>query len=154
MTDMTDKQIAPEWVLLDAAGNVLNLAAAVNWRDAAARGEDWLYLCNLPSFAVAESVAKQITERTGREYIAADNGTHTSHRYSVGAVPRVGDPVSKGFNGDYYPCGYVKSVSASRKVVETTTGYRFYRHRQTAAWRLHKCWWLIAGHRDERNPSF
>lgn len=154
MTNETRDNQAPEWVLLDAAGTVLDLAAAVNWRDAAARGQDWLYLHNLPSFAVAESVARQISERTGREYIAADNGQYTSHRYSVGAVPRVGDPVSKGFNGDYYPVGFVASVSASRKVITTTTGYRFYRHRRTAAWRLHQCWWLIAGHRDERNPSF
>lgn len=152
MTDIT--QTAPEWVRLDADDNVLDTAVEVDWTDADTRQQCWVLLSNLPSLAVAERVAMQLTVSTGRLYIASDDGAHTSHRYAAKPVPRVGDPVSYAFNGDSRPDGEVASISKSLKVITTTTGNHYYRWRATASWRRDRTWWLVAGHRDERNPHF
>lgn len=146
-------QTAPEWVLLDGS-NVLDAVADVDWNDADVRRQNWVLLCNLPSMAVAESVAAQMTARMGGLYIASDDGACTSHRYGAKRVPQVGDKVSYSFNGDSRPDGEVASISKSLSVITTTTGNRYHRYRTSAAWRRSKTWWLISGHHNERNPHF
>lgn len=106
------------------------------------------------SLKMAEQVAKDATEFTGRLHIATDAGGHCSPRYDVIEAPKVGDEVSRGFNGDYYPAGKIAKVSASLKRVETDTGAVFFRKRQTGSWVEGGTWSMVSGHRSELNPSF
>lgn len=116
------------------------------------------------SFPEVEVVAAILTQLTGETYLAFDNGEHTSHRFGVARAPKVGDNVSYGFNGDYYPCG---------KIVRITKGWRIYtedaskpegarrqkctfnRRKQTSSWLMvGGTWSLVNGIVDERNPHF
>ena len=87
-------------------------------------------------------------------YIATDAGRCTSPRFDIIKLPVIGDEVSKGFNGDSYPCGTIKSISKSLRVIETTEGDEFYRVRETGCWRNQGTWSLSAGHVYKQNPSF
>ena len=100
----------------------------------------------------AQAVAKAATEFHGVLYIATDAGSHVSPRYDVQKAPRVGDEISYSFNGDTYPDGTIKSISASLKVVTSTSGRRYYRRGQTGSWVLDGTWSMVVGHRNERNP--
>jgi hypothetical protein len=90
--------------------------------------------------------------------IVGDRGPYVWPRYTVLTPPQVGDKVSSGFNGDYYPEGTVVKVSKgpSFRRVETSTGRIFWRTRngKGAGWLAHKTWGLVPGHIDRRNPSF
>jgi hypothetical protein len=94
------------------------------------------------------------SQRGVRNYLAIDNGAYCSPRYDVIELPQVGDDVSYGFNGDSYPCGQIKSISKSLKVITTTGGEKFYRRKQTGTWKMHKTWSLMKGHHNDRNPHF
>lgn len=106
------------------------------------------------SLEMAEKVAQDATDFTGRLHIATDAGAYCFPRYDVVEAPVVGDEVSRGFNGDYYPAGKIVKVSASLKRVETDTGAVFFRKRQTGSWVEGGTWSMVPGHRSERNPSF
>lgn len=86
--------------------------------------------------------------------VVADQGPNVWPRFQIITPPAVGDEVSYGFNGDYYPDGVVVSVSKSLKVVKTSTGNAYYRRRESSAWLRNKTWGLVAGHVSRRNPSF
>lgn len=102
-----------------------------------------------------DNIAAEVTKLTGELYIGTDAGSSTSPRYDVQRVPKVGDEVSMGFNGDYYPVGKVVSISPTlRKItVEGEQGQKdFYRVRETGCWKHQRTWSLLQGHHDERNP--
>lgn len=101
-----------------------------------------------------EEYAQELTKQTGNLYLPCDYGQYRSPRFEAVVVPKVGDEVSKGFNGDYYPQGTVVSVSATYKKITTSTGVSFYRVGKTGGWRADGTWWLVSGHRSEWNPSF
>ena len=102
----------------------------------------------------AAQVAADLSESSGRPYIATDAGPNVSPRYDVIEAPMVGDEVSYSFNGDTYPCGTITKISASLRRIETSEGRVFYRKRQSGTWLNGKTWGLVAGHRTERNPHF
>jgi hypothetical protein len=110
------------------------------------------------TYADAEAIAKSANEMAGGTdtYIATDAGEYTSPRYDVQRVPKVGELVSKGFNGDYYPCGKIVSVGTGAKmVVKTDTGAVFYRRKLTGSWvKEGGTWYLVAGHKSDKNPHF
>lgn len=108
----------------------------------------------IKTYSQIEEYAKELTENTGILHLPCDYGLHRSPRFEAVAVPQVGDKVSKGFNGDYYPEGEVVSVSSTYKKITTSTGVSFYRVKNTGSWRADQTWWLVRGHVDERNPSF
>lgn len=87
-------------------------------------------------------------------YIATDAGASVSPRYDVIKLPKVGDKVSKAFNGDSYPCGVIVKISKTLKAITTDGGDVFYRVRQTGSWRTAGTWSLQAGHVYTQNPSF
>ena len=95
-----------------------------------------------------------LTLKTDEHHMMVDRGPSTDPRYTVIRTPKVGDPVSRAFNGDYYPDGEIARISPTFKVITTTTGTRFYRHGQSALWLANGMWSMVRGHRDERNPSF
>ncbi len=101
----------------------------------------------------------QLTEMLNKtagsqKYMIIDHGEHVGPRYDVIEKPQVGDPVSYAFNGDYYPCGHISAISASMKIITTTTGKKFYRRKQTAKWLESNTWALVSGHISKLNPSF
>ncbi len=107
------------------------------------------------TFEAAEKVAAQLNEVEGyQRFIPTDAGPHCSPQYDICEIPKVGDKVSKSFNGDSYPEGEIVSISKSLKVIKTSTGLSFYRRRLTGALVNHDTWSLIPGHHFEQNPSF
>jgi len=106
----------------------------------------------------AAEAAKVPAERT--VYIPTDAGAHVSPRYDVEALPKVGDDVSYGFNGDSYPCGKITSISKGpdyRRIVaknDAGTECVFWRLRKTGSWKYQQTWSLMKGVHNERNPSF
>lgn len=113
-------------------------------RRAAETRNDWR------TFEAAQEVAAAL----GPNYIATDAGQHVSPRYDVIELPKVGDKVSYAFNGDYYPCGEIASISKSLKLITTTEGRKFYRQRQTGCWKYNGTWSLVQGHISKQNPEF
>lgn len=114
----------------------------------------WINRRDFDGMDVAEVIARGATELTGERYIATDAGPHVSPRYDVTRAPAVGDKVSYAFNGDSYPDGEIVRVSASLKVVTTSTGSRFYRRKQSGSWVKGGTWSLVRGHVRKLNPEF
>lgn len=110
------------------------------------------------TFADAEAMAEQCNEHTtyqGRVFIATDSGPYVSPRYDVIEMVKVGDEVSRGFNGDYYPCGKVTKITHNLRRVETDDGTIFWRRRLTGAWvEQSGCFGMVKGVHRELNPSF
>ncbi len=101
-----------------------------------------------------EKIAAEISAITGTVYIAADSGSGVSPRFDIIKPPKIGDEVSYGFNGDYYPCGTIARITRGGMVV-TTTGKKFNRRKQSAAWvMVGGTWSLAQGHISEQNPHF
>lgn len=65
----------------------------------------------------------------------------------------VGDEVSYGFNGDWYPDGKIVRISKTGKVITTDSGRRYYRTPRDS-YKSHKTWTLTKGHISEQNPHF
>lgn len=106
-----------------------------------------------------QALAADLTKLTGTTYVGTDAGEHVSPRFGVVAVPKVGDEVSRSFNGDTYPCGKIIKVSDSlRRVVtrdESGREFIFNRKKETGAWvQTGGTWSLIPGHVSELNPHF
>ncbi len=90
--------------------------------------------------------AKEVAALLGDKYIAVDYGSHVSPRYDVINMPQVGDAISYGYNGDAYPCGHIKSISESKKLIVSTEGHKFYRRGQSGTWKYAQTWSLMSGH--------
>ncbi len=104
-------------------------------------------------FEQIEKLAELATKFFGTLYVATFE-PNTSPRHDLVRVPKVGDEVSYGFNGDYYPCGKIIKVTDKLTVV-TDSGKRFRRFKQTGGWRMEGgTWSLVQGHINERNPHF
>lgn len=103
---------------------------------------------------LAESAAKRLNAHYGyKRFIATDSGESCSPRYDVIELPKLGDEVSKSFNGDYYPCGTVTSISPTFKKITTSSGETFYRRKDTGAW-LSGPFALIKGVESRLSPEF
>lgn len=90
-------------------------------------------LSNKGDTSTLRHLANMITDAMGENYIFVDNGQGFP-RYGIVRAPHVGDPVSKAFNGDYYPVGTVVKVTPTLGKVVTSSGDVFYRRKQTAKW--------------------
>jgi hypothetical protein len=104
----------------------------------------------------AKAIAASATKLTGELYVGVDSGKNVSPRFDVIRAPQLGDDVSYGFNGDYYPDGKVIHVTeGSHKVVKTDKGGTYYRYKDSGRWtREGGTWSLVRGTRNERNPHF
>lgn len=106
------------------------------------------------TFERAAEVAAQLTEATGVQYLATNNPS-CRPQFDVIRAPAVGDVVSRGFNGDYYPVGTVVKVGKGHKTVTTSDGSKFWRRRETGSWlETGGGFALVQGHHDKRNPHF
>ena len=117
-------------------------------------GEGWVSRWDWASMEAAQKVADAASIFDGVDYIAIDCGAHTSPRFDVIPAPQTLDPVSYTFNGDTYPCGYIKTISKTLKKITTTTGKTFYRYKQSGSWLMNGQWFMVNGHRETRNPHF
>ncbi len=109
---------------------------------------------SIKSYERMEEIAAELTEQTGVIYGAIDRGCGVSPRFDVMVMPQVGDEISYGFNGDYYPCGKIATISKSGSVITSDDGKRFYRRKLSGAWKYQQTWTMVPGHISERNPSF
>jgi hypothetical protein len=123
-------------------------------QDGKQKPDGWINRNDILTFAYASTLASILSERLGRLYLPADAGPCTSPRYDVIEAPQVGDEVSRGFNGDYYPCGTITKITPTYQIT-TSTGVKFRRVKESSSWReTGRGFWLMPGVRDERNPSF
>lgn len=138
---------------VDDKGEVVEVADSIMGRD---DRNAWQTRHDFKDFAYAERIAASATKATGKLYTAIDNSASVWPRFDVAAAPAVGEPVSYGFNGDYYPDGEITHVTeGTLRVVKTSTGSTYYRHKNTGKWtKAGGTWSLVHGHRDERNPHF
>ena len=118
------------------------------------RDPAWQNRWDWKDFETVERLALYMTAATGKTYLPADRSASVSPRYDVIEAPKVGDPVSYGFNGDYYPCGYITRITKGWRVY-TSEGKTFNRRKNSAGWTMvGGTWGMVAGHIDERNPHF
>jgi len=87
------------------------------WASSSDDGSGWMTRHDFKSMEDADKIAKSATEATGKVYLPVDSGYGVSPRFDVIEAPTVGDDVSYAFNGDYYPCGQIKSISDSYRVI-------------------------------------
>ena len=83
--------------------------------DRVIHSEGWVSRHDFKTFEQAQEVADAASIFEGVDYIATDAGSCTSPRYDVIKAPQLLDPVSYSFNGDSYPCGYIKTISKTIK---------------------------------------
>ena len=130
--------------IFDEAGNKVDYDSVLDHHD-------------FTSFEQVESILKIINEKFGTDYIATDAGEHCSPRFGIAELPKVGDDVSYGFNGDYYPCGKIVRVTPSLTVIaEDTEGHqtRFRRVKKTGGWKREGgTWWMVQGVVSKLNPE-
>jgi hypothetical protein len=100
------------------------------------------------------TLAALLTEATGKTYLATDSGPHCSPRFDVIEAPKIGDEVSRYFNGDGYPAGKIVKMAKSYRRIETSDGSVFWRQSATGTWLCNGTWGMIAGVHNDRNPSF
>lgn len=106
------------------------------------------------TFNEVADVAIKITLLVGELYLPYDRGDSVSPRFGVMKAPQIGDEVSRGFNGDYYPCGVITKITRTFRIT-TSTGHKFSRRGQSSSWReIGRHTSMVAGHIDERNPHF
>lgn len=74
---------------------------------------DWDYT----SFEQVENFVKELNSQQSVKYVAVDRGDFVSPRFSVVKMFFVGQEVSKGFNGDYYPQGTVTKISKTGRKI-------------------------------------
>jgi hypothetical protein len=118
----------------------------------------WMCRNDIESWEEAQAIASAANAFCGSPdaWIATDAGEWVSPRYDVIEAPKVGQFVSKGFNGDYYPLGTITKISHDFKRVtvenENGTKYVFYRKKMSGVWLLNRMWGLVCGSVNERNP--
>lgn len=111
--------------------------------------------------ADAEAVGALDEQGHVATYIAVDQGSGCSPRYDVIAGWYVGEKVSKGFNGDYYPVGTIVKMSADQRIITVQSDNpevplrKFWRRKLTSCWLLTGgTWRLVSGVHNDKNPSF
>lgn len=118
------------------------------------RDPAWQNRWDWKDYETVERLALYMTAATGKTYLPADRTESTSPRYDVILAPKVGDLVSYGFNGDYYPCGKITRITKGWRVY-TDSGKTFNRVKNSGGWRMvGGTWGMVAGHIDERNPHY
>lgn len=107
----------------------------------------------IKSMAEAEALAVRATrDLAPRKFLAADAGENVSPRYDVIEAYKVGDKVGYEFNGDRYADGEIIRISESGRVITTSTGKRYYRHKQSSSWlQTGGTWVLSRGHHTTTN---
>lgn len=108
------------------------------------------------SYEEAVEFANAHTQETQSVWLPVDHGRGRYPQYEVIEAPKLGDLVSMGFNGDYYPEGEIVHISKTYHTIKTSTGKTFRRVKKTGSWKLPNgnpfC--MVPGHRREWNREF
>ena len=119
------------------------------------RPDSYVSRGDFKSMEDAQRVAEAVNARLETErFLAVDRGRHVWPQWDVVRRPQPGDPISYAFNGDYYPDGFISRISASLRVIKSSTGKRYYRRGQSGVWLHSRMWVMVHGHVDRRNPEF
>lgn len=109
---------------------------------------------NYTSFAEVQALAEWATKYTGEVYLACNDGSY----FEVIEAPKVGDEVSRGFNGDYYYVGKIVRITPNWMVVaEDAEGHqtKFNRRKNTASWKpIGGYGGMVHGVVNRQNPEF
>ena len=110
---------------------------------------------DLKTYKDAQDMAERMTFDTQEVYLPIDHGPGCWPQFDVILAPVVGKPVSRGFNGDYYPEGVITKVSKTYHTVTTSSGATFRRRKNSARWMIAGgTWAMVHGTRNELSPSF
>ena len=110
-------------------------------------------LVNNLGFTLLE-IKEQVEAITGKKHFVYISRTHV-YPVRVIKLPEVGEEVSRGFNGDYYPCGKIVRISKSYGKIVTEDGTVFIRQKKNpVCWLYNKYSSMVPGRIDERNPHF
>ena len=136
---------------LNEEGKAMRAFTIAQLKDAVPCPYKVVYRQEFHTMAHAEKVAGDL----GPDYVAVDAGEDTWPRYDVIERPKVGDRVSRYFNGDYYPAGSITHVTPkSARVVKTDDGTTFYRRGCSDNWKSSGTWSMVKGWSNEKNPCF
>lgn len=112
----------------------------------------------------AEAAAEKLTVLLGFPFWPEDRGNGVSPRYGVRPGFRIGEPVSRAFNGDYYPVGFITKMSGQgnekigfRRIEVTDTNGKvrvFWRRDMSGSWINAGMWSLVPGWHNDQNPEF
>lgn len=114
------------------------------------RPNGWLNRNDIKSWAFCHTLAQMLSmySKDGTRYLPTQNQSGTE--FDVIVAPKVGDEVSRGFNGDYYPCGKITKITPTWQIT-TDTGAKFRRVKESAAWKETRgSFWMVNGVHDER----
>lgn len=121
---------------------------------AVGRENGWISSRDFETKKDADTVATYLTSMTGDIYLGVDEGPGVSPRYRVIKAPKIGDEVSRSFNGDTYPSGKIVKITPTWQVT-TDEGRKFLRYKETGGWReAGRGFWMVRGHIYEQNPHF
>lgn len=140
------------FVLFNQANEVVGAANGVT--EAHASGNRYESRWDWKSLEQVQGLAKQLSDATGDLYHGQDKGANVRPRFDIYKAPAVGDEVSMTFNGDYYHCGKIVSISTSMRKIVTANGTTFWRRGHGALWLNLGTFAMIPGVHNERNPHF
>jgi len=117
-------------------------------------GPEWQNRTDWKTFEEVTRIARLLEINTGRKLLPVDHGSHTSPRYDLIEIPKIGDEVSYSFNGDTYPDGVITKITPTYQIT-TSGGHKYRRPKNRGYWlRIGGTWSLVRGHIYEQNPSF
>jgi hypothetical protein len=134
-------------------GLPVKVATELTEADYGARGL-WESRWDWKDFETVQKIASYLTAMTGNVYLPVDATAAVFPRFDIIEAPKVGDEVSYGFNGDFYPDGTIVKITKTFQITTSTdTTYR--RRGNRACWmKPGGTWGLVAGHIYEQNPHF
>lgn len=115
--------------------------------------EGWQSRHDWSSMSAVATVAESVSQLTGEQWLAVDNGPDCSPRWDITKAPVVGAPISAAINGDCRPDGHIVSVSANFQV-RTDTGHCYRRVKDTGRWKRTRSYeHMVQGHISKYNHS-
>lgn len=118
------------------------------------RDPAWQNCWDWTSFEEVERLALYVTAMIGKTHLAVDNTNAVSPRYDVMVAPKVGDHVSYGFNGDFYPDGEITKITKGWMII-TSGGNTYRRKGKRASWlQPGGTWSLVQGWISQQSTPF
>lgn len=112
--------------------------------------DGWMNRNDFKSFAHAEMLADDLNALGCVQFMPVS----WNEGWDIIKTPQIGDDVSRGFNGDVYPCGKITKITPSFQIT-TSTGHKFRRVKDTGKWvEIGGSFYMIPGVVSKLNPHF